>query len=139
MSKKICIVGGAGFIGHNLAVKLKDFGHKVTIIDSLAVNNFHSLQNDNLPNPHLSKSILDERIFLLKKNDINLIINDARDYHLISKTITNLSPDTLIHLSAVSHANNCCSDKDNKSPLVKKDTPSISPVVLKVQQLPQSA
>jgi len=110
MSKKICIVGGAGFIGHNLAVKLKDFGHKVTIIDSLAVNNFHSLQNDNLPNPHLSKSILDERIFLLKKNDINLIINDARDYHLISKTIANLSPDTLIHLSAVSHANRSIKD-----------------------------
>ena len=110
MSKKICIVGGAGFIGHNLAVKLKEHEHKVSIIDSLAVNNYHSLQKDNLPNPHLSKSILDERISLLKKNDINLIVNDARDYHLISKTINNFSPDILIHLSAVSHANRSIKD-----------------------------
>tara|TARA_Y100000768_G_scaffold382557_1_gene363126 strand:- start:82 stop:1080 length:999 start_codon:yes stop_codon:yes gene_type:complete len=110
MSKKICIVGGAGFIGHNLSIKLKKYGHEVLIIDSLAVNNYYSLQSDNLPNPHLSKSILDERSSLLKKNDIDLIVNDARDYHLISKTISNFSPDVLIHLSAVSHANRSIKD-----------------------------
>ena len=27
--KKICIIGGAGFIGHNLAVDLKEAGHEV--------------------------------------------------------------------------------------------------------------
>ncbi len=110
MTKKICIVGGAGFIGHNLAIKLKDYGHKLMIIDSLAVNNYYSLENDNLPNPYLSKTILDERSSLIKKYDIDLIINDARDYHLISKTINNFSPDTLIHLSAVSHANRSIKD-----------------------------
>ena len=49
MTKKICIVGGAGFIGHNLAIKLKSYGHDVQIIDSLSVNNYYSLENDNLP------------------------------------------------------------------------------------------
>lgn len=110
MKKKICIVGGAGFIGHNLAIKLKNFGHIVKIIDSLAVNNYHSIEKDNLPNIHLSKSILDERTKLLKENDIDVIINDARDYHLISRTINNFNPDVLIHLSAVSHANRSIKD-----------------------------
>lgn len=110
MNKKICIVGGAGFIGHNLAIKLKEHGYKIMIIDSLAVNNYYSLDRDNLPNPNLSKAILDERSSLIKKYDIDLVINDARDYHLISKTINKFSPDTLIHLSAVSHANRSIKD-----------------------------
>lgn len=110
MTKKICIVGGAGFIGHNLAIKLKEHGYKIMIIDSLAVNNYYSLDRDNLPNPILSKAILDERSSLIKKYDIDLVINDARDYHLISKTINKFSPDTLIHLSAVSHANRSIKD-----------------------------
>lgn len=110
MTKKICIVGGAGFIGHNLAIKLKEHGYKIMIIDSLAVNNYYSLDRDNLPNPNLSKAILDERSSLIKKYDIDLVINDARDYHLISKTINKFSPDTLIHLSAVSHANRSIKD-----------------------------
>ena len=37
--KKIALIGGAGFIGHNLALKLKKRGHKVLIIDGLNVNN----------------------------------------------------------------------------------------------------
>ena len=110
MNKKICIVGGAGFIGHNLAIKLKNYGHKICIIDSLAVNNYYSIDKDNLPNVNLSKSILDERTRLLKEYDIDVIINDARDYHLISRTINNFNPDVLIHLSAVSHANRSIKD-----------------------------
>ena len=30
--KNILLVGGCGFIGHNLAIKLKKDGHKVTIV-----------------------------------------------------------------------------------------------------------
>ena len=37
--KRILIVGGAGFIGHNLALKLKKLKHKVSIVDSLQINN----------------------------------------------------------------------------------------------------
>ena len=38
-SKKIVLIGGAGFIGHNLAIDLKKQGHEIMIIDNLAVNN----------------------------------------------------------------------------------------------------
>ena len=38
-NKKVLIIGGAGFIGHNLALKLKKLKYKVSIVDSLEINN----------------------------------------------------------------------------------------------------
>ena len=43
MKKKILLVGGCGFIGHNLALKLKSLGHEPTVVDSLSVNNLKSI------------------------------------------------------------------------------------------------
>ncbi len=43
--RRISLIGGAGFIGHNLALALMECGAKVQIIDGLQVNNllsFHS-------------------------------------------------------------------------------------------------
>lgn len=37
--RKIALIGGAGFIGHNLALRLKELGADVLIIDGLQVNN----------------------------------------------------------------------------------------------------
>ena len=72
MNKKIIIIGGAGFIGHNLAIKLKENNFDVNIVDGLEVNNLTSVigNSDNLPYPLLSKKILDSRLDLLteKKN-----------------------------------------------------------------------
>ena len=42
--KKILIIGGAGFIGHNLAIELVK-NYDVEIIDSLMVNNLNSVIN----------------------------------------------------------------------------------------------
>ena len=38
-NKKILLVGGSGFIGHNLSIYLKNKGHEPYIVDSLSVNN----------------------------------------------------------------------------------------------------
>ena len=38
-NKKILLIGGAGFIGHNLALHLAKLGGTVEIIDGLQVNN----------------------------------------------------------------------------------------------------
>ena len=35
--KRIALVGGAGFIGHNLAINLQSLGAKVSIIDGMQV------------------------------------------------------------------------------------------------------
>jgi len=111
MKKKILLVGGCGFIGHNLALHLKKSGFFVTILDSLSINNVLSFTDNDIKNKKLYTSILNSRIELLNENEINLIIQDARDYHAISKLYTDINPDIIIHLAAVSHAN-----KSNKDP-----------------------
>jgi len=110
-SKKICLVGGCGFIGHNLALKLKSYGHDVFVIDGLSVNNLISFNQKYFKNKKLYLSILQERINLLNANNINLIIEDARNYHSFSRIIEEISPDIVIHLAAISHA-----DESNKNP-----------------------
>ena len=73
----------------------------------------YSLENnkDNLPNPELSKIIIEDRLSLLKKNKIKFIIQDLRDYHATSRIFTEVKPHIVIHLAAVSHAN-----RSNKDP-----------------------
>ena len=51
--KKILLVGGCGFIGHNLAIKLVNRGHHVTIVDSLGVNNLLSFTDNEIKNKNL--------------------------------------------------------------------------------------
>ena len=111
--KRIVIIGGAGFIGHNLALHLKSLEAEVSIIDGMQVNNFLSLvdNTDNLPHPDLSNAMIMERIQLLKNKKINLKVQDARDYHALSRLLTDIDPQVIIHLSAVSHAN-----RSNKDP-----------------------
>jgi nucleoside-diphosphate-sugar epimerase len=110
-SKKILLVGGCGFIGHNLAIHLKKMNYTPIIVDSLTVNNLYSHTDDEIKNKELYDSILNNRINLIKEKKIELIIQDARDYHKMSKIYTDVKPDVIIHLAAVSHAN-----KSNKDP-----------------------
>ena len=115
-NKKILIVGCAGFIGHNLAIQLKKYNADVSIIDSLGINNLESLKNnaDNLPFPILSKNILDERLKLL--SGIKTYIEDARDYHKMSRLYDKIEPEVIVHLAAVSHAG-----RSNKNPHITFD------------------
>ena len=72
--KKITLIGGAGFIGHNLAIHLKNLGADVSIIDSLQVNNlasFSASSKDSV-NRKLYLSILNERQKLLNNLEIPL-------------------------------------------------------------------
>ena len=110
--KKILILGGCGFIGHNLARELsKNF--QVSIVDSLQINNLYSLENnkDNLPNPELSKIIIQDRLKIIKDNKLNFVIQDLRDYHATCRLFNEIKPDIVVHLAAVSHAN-----RSNKDP-----------------------
>ena len=110
-NKKVLLVGGCGFIGHNLALFLKEKGSNPVIVDSLAVNNILSFADDDIKNKKLYNSILNNRIELLNSKNIRLVIQDARDYHAISRIYKEINPDVIIHLAAVSHAN-----KSNKDP-----------------------
>jgi len=110
-SKNIALIGGAGFIGHNLAISLKKRGHEPIIIDSLAVNNLLSFTDKEIVNRKLYWSILNQRMDFIHNNDIEINIEDARNYNAMSMLIGKYKPDVIIQLAAVSHAN-----KSNKDP-----------------------
>ena len=113
MHKKIIIIGGAGFIGHNLAIKLKENNFDVSVIDGLEVNNLTSVigNYDNLTYPLLSKKIINSRLDLLSEKKIPLYVQDVRNYHSLSHIISKIKPEVIIHLAAVSHA-----ARSNKNP-----------------------
>lgn len=107
--KKVILVGGAGFIGHNLAIKLNK-KYEVIIIDFLKVNNIKSINQFSPINKKLYKKILHERLRILKKNKIKIINIDCRNYRQVSQIINKIQPDFIYHLAAVAHAN--ISNKD---------------------------
>ena len=67
-NKRIMLIGGAGFIGHNLALHLKSLGSDVCIVDGLEVNNIMAFSSDDVEakNRELCLGILHERLNLLR-------------------------------------------------------------------------
>jgi nucleoside-diphosphate-sugar epimerase len=112
-SRRILLIGGAGFIGHHLALAFKELDAELLIVDSLNVNNYYNFKKQKgiEPNADLYLGLIERRLELLKKNGISLTELDARDYHELCRVINMFSPDTIIHLAAVAHAG-----KSNKDP-----------------------
>ena len=81
-SKKILITGGAGFIGSNLASKLIEKGHQVTVLDNL------------------SEQIHGKKAELLKKitDQLNFIQGDVRNAEDWKKALQ--SQEIVVHLAA---------------------------------------
>jgi len=111
--KRILLIGGAGFIGHNLALALKKKGAIVQIVDSLQVNNLLSFAYSNYEevNRDLYHTMVNERFDLLREANIPIEIQDARDYHAMARLFNQIKPQIVIQLAAVAHAN-----KSNKDP-----------------------
>jgi nucleoside-diphosphate-sugar epimerase len=67
--KKALLIGGAGFIGHHLALTLKSNGFEVAVVDGLEVNNLISLQDSrsNFANRTFYIKVLEERLSLLER------------------------------------------------------------------------
>ena len=109
MSKKnITLIGGCGFIGHNMALALHELGHSVTIIDSMMVNNYYSLLQGG-KKEYLG--FINDRLALLHEADIPVLRMDARDYAMMNVAINPEQPDVIIHLAAIAHI-----DRANKDP-----------------------
>ena len=111
--RKIAVVGGAGFIGHNLALSLRAMGANVEVVDSLQVNNllYFTSGNADMTNRGLYVRMINQRLDMLRLAGIPMHVQDARDYHALSRILSEIKPSVVVHLAAVAHAN-----RSNKDP-----------------------
>lgn len=111
-NRKIVLIGGAGFIGHNLALELSNLGARVDVIDGLQVNHLltYASRSNYGENGELYSRFLNDRLNLLHQADIPVHILDARDYHALSRLMGAIKPQVVVQLAAVAHAGN--SNKD---------------------------
>ena len=112
--RKIALIGGAGFIGHNLALALAKQGADVEIIDSLQVNNLlaFSSKMPDLHNRELYLRIIHQRLDMLEDVGVPVHQVDAREYHALGQLLNHtIKPDVIVQLAAVAHAG-----RSNKDP-----------------------
>ena len=114
VGRRVALVGGAGFIGHSLAVELKERGADVHVIDGLAVNNLlhYTALPPDAPNRQLYIRIIEQRLEKLHAAGVPIHIQDARDYHALSHVLAQIGPQTVVHLAAIAHAG-----RSNKDPM----------------------
>ena len=109
--RKVALIGGAGFIGHHLALNLRAHGAEVHIIDSLQVNNLGAFSNGSGdPSKQLYMQLIYERLSSLREINVPLHVVDARDYHALSRCLADIKPDTVVQLAAIAHANRANKD-----------------------------
>ncbi len=109
--RRIALIGGAGFIGHNLALALNSHGADVHVFDGLQVNNLGAFSNAvNDPHKSLYLYLINERIDLLRASGIPLHVLDARDYHALSRSLAEVKPHVIVQLAAIAHANRANKD-----------------------------
>ena len=106
-NERVVLVGGMGFIGHHLALSLKEAGADVLIVDSLQVNNIIKILSD----PDLDQNrrtlylnFIVERFELLRMNGIEIQSADARNLNELTQIFDKFKPTKAVHLAAISSA-----------------------------------
>tara|TARA_B100000963_G_scaffold92696_1_gene79838 strand:- start:17754 stop:18815 length:1062 start_codon:yes stop_codon:yes gene_type:complete len=104
-NKRVLLIGGAGFIGHNLALELRALGAEVTVADGFHVNSLLNLatEPDESQDMFIYQDFLYERINLLRTSGVNLVILDAANRYEVGKLLSQ-GFDVVYLLAAVSHA-----------------------------------
>lgn len=79
---KVLITGGAGFIGHHVAVYLKRLGYDVVCLDNLSRASRDALK-------------------VLRDDGIELLIGDVVNYSSLRDVFTSLRPEVVVHAAAL--------------------------------------
>lgn len=109
--QKVLLIGGAGFIGHNLALELRRQGVEVDIADGFRVNSLLnlSIQGKETQDLEIYRDFLEERLELLNSAGAELFISNASDRYEVSNILSK-SYDVVYLLAAVSHASRSNTD-----------------------------
>ncbi|MEM2157915.1 MAG: SDR family NAD(P)-dependent oxidoreductase [Sulfolobales archaeon] len=79
---RVLITGGAGFIGHHLAVYLNSLGYEVICIDNLTRST-------------------NDAVKALQDNNIKLVISDVTDLNSLRDSMGSIRPDAVVHAAAL--------------------------------------
>lgn len=105
--QRVLLVGGAGFIGHNLALDLARMGAKVGICDNLMVN---SLIENCFDPGRVSvqraayQNFLLDRFLMLRQFGVELMNCDARILADLGRVFEDFAPSKVVHMAAIASA-----------------------------------
>lgn len=105
--ERIMLVGGAGFIGHHLALELRRKGAEVMVVDNLQINNVVKILTDPALDPvrrQLYTNFLIDRFTLLREAGIVMETLDARMLSEFTRAFNSFMPTKVVHLAAISSA-----------------------------------
>jgi nucleoside-diphosphate-sugar epimerase len=106
-SERVVLVGGAGFIGHNLALELRRMGVETMVVDNLMVNSLIENVYDGGSEPLRAsayQSFLLDRFALMREAGVHLRYADARLLNDIGAAFGDFEPTKVVHLSAIASA-----------------------------------
>jgi nucleoside-diphosphate-sugar epimerase len=105
--ERVSLVGGAGFIGHNLALSLRAIGVEVQIVDNLMQNNMLANVSDKQIDDfrrQLNHNFLVQRFEMMRNAGVTMDNADARSMTDLAETLKRFQPTKVVHLSAISSA-----------------------------------
>lgn len=106
-SQRILLIGGAGFIGHNLALELANMGAEVMIADNLMINslieNAYEANRETIQRKAYQGFLL-SRFALLRDAGVQLRNCDARILADLGRVFEEFDPTKVVHLSAIASA-----------------------------------
>lgn len=105
--QRVLLVGGAGFIGHNFALALRELGAEVMVADNLQINNVIDNLYAAKRNPVQREAyhhFLMSRFELLRGAGVILRNADARIFLDMLLAFEEFKPTKVVHLSAIASA-----------------------------------
>ena len=105
--ERVMLVGGAGFIGHNLALELRRMGVETMVTDNLMVNSLIENVYDGGDDPLRAaayQSFLLDRFTLMREAGVILRNADARLENDIGAAFNEFKPTKVVHLAAIASA-----------------------------------
>ena len=106
-NERVLLVGGAGFIGHNLALELRRLGAAVMVADNLMVNNLVANaygENGAGARHTLYANFLTDRFEMMRDMGVLLRNADARILSDLNLLFQEYKPTKVVHLTAIASA-----------------------------------
>src|SRR4051812_40040755 len=98
---RVAVIGGAGFLGHQMVAGLAQHGAKVGVIDTLqAYNQLLFAAPEMGTDREFSRRAIDQRLEVLNRAGVRLYVQDARDYHQLCSILGDeMKANVVIHLA----------------------------------------